>query len=179
MINRIEHRNGATLGSDTSHAINCKRVTCLLPAWHFSNKARRRPRPHSSTLSQHILCTYQNRPLRRAPHTDTNVTLEHPLHRYSSHPFKGMRIKTSLCTPDNHNKASMANHHRFTSPRTVINNMFLTFQHGGSMVQLRSWACNLARVLFRRARTTSKQTFASCTRIHRIPPLKITYSSLC
>lgn len=144
----------------SAHAIICKRVTCLPPSpWHSSNKARIRPRPHSSILSRRILCTYQNRPLRQAHHTDISVTLEHPLHHYSSHTPKATLTRMFLYTPDSYDKTSTVSHHQCTSPRTVISSMFLTFPHGGSMAQPRNWACNLARVLYKQAKTTSNKMY--------------------
>ena len=151
----------------STRPIICKRVTCSPPSpWHSNNQAQTRPHPHSSTLSRHILCTYQS-PLQRRAHRilmDISVSLEHPLPRYNSRTSKDIKTQMFLCIQlDKRNRASIVNHHRCTSPPTVISNTFLTFPHGGSTVQLRSWVCNLARVLFRRARTTSNKT---CDLLH-------------
>ena len=146
----------------------CKRVTCSPPSpWRFSNQARTRLHPHSSTPSLHILCTYQNRRPRRVHHTDISVSLGRPPPRCNSQTYKDIRTKTFLCTrPGNHNRISMINHRRrCTSPPMVISSTFLTFPPGGSMVQQRSWACNSAKALFKQARTTSNKTCASLMRI--------------
>lgn len=154
-------------GSVPAHPIICKRVTCPpTSSWLFSNKARTRHLLHSSTLYQHIPCTYQNPLPLRARRTGINVSLEHPLPRCSNHTSKDIRARMFPCIqPDNHNRTSMVNRLRYTSPPTAISNMFLTSLLGGLMVQLRSWACNLARVLFRRARTTSNKMCAFFTHI--------------
>lgn len=164
-----------------AHPIIWKRVTCPpTSSWHFSNKARTRPLLHSSTLYLHILCTYQNPLPLRARRTGINVLLEHPLPHCSNHTSKDIRIRMFPCTQlDNHNRISMVNLHQYTSPPTAISNMFLTSLLGGSMVQLRSWECNLARVLFRRVRTTSNKTCAFLTHIthenvNRVPTARWT-----
>ena len=156
----IGHLRRCHSKSVPAHPIICKRVTYLpTSSWHFSNKAQTRPHLHSSTLYRHILCTYQNPLPLRAHRTDISASLELPLPRCNSHTSKDIRTRTFPCIqPDNHNRTSMVNHHRYNSPPMAISNMFPTSLHGGSMAQLRSWACNLARVLFRRARTMSNKT---------------------